>query len=354
MHIQEAYSLFGLDKNASDDDIKKRYRELAMKHHPDKNGGDKESEDIFKKVTEAYEILSNRNNPQQHQQQGFNVNDIFRDMFAGFNFDFENAFRNEYGTTNKSESIKRNIRSPRNAQNISSTFNVTIGDILNKTPIRIEAIKKINNCPNCNGVKVFLENETKCNVCNGTGMRTESQGFFKINHTCNVCGGMGIKFDQCNNCDQNGFIFQDSPIEISLNIADKLANQYRLQGFGIPSKNKEPEEYGDLILQLIVIPNDILCVRDGLLSNTNPIIVSASDIINAKTIQIQTWNYITEEYEHKIVDLPNKPIGFGSTAEVKIREDRTFAYEVNDLGLENKMGSRSDFLVYAQLDEFIR
>ncbi len=215
---EDYYKILGVSKTASIDEIKRAYRELAMKYHPDRNKS-KDAEEIFKKVNEAYAVLSDPQKRQQYDTLGsdqfnryyspedifknFDFESVFKNM--GINFDFgDNPFFQDmfggggggFGQSRESDAV-----------NIQLTF-----DEINKGASKEYEVQHYEVCPNCKGSGGEPGSKVvKCSVCNGTGRRHVQQntifGRFNAITTCERCGGRGKVYENvCRTCRGRGRI----------------------------------------------------------------------------------------------------------------------------------------------------
>lgn len=188
--MEKYYKILELNPGASQEEIKKSYRKLAKKYHPDHEGG---SEEKFKEISEAYSVLSGKQPSKEPQFQGFDM---------GFNpfSDFEEMFRRAQS--------KRNVqRPPEKDEDITLQLNLDIQTIKQGKEFEIQ-FQKSKNCDKCNGIGG--KEKTKCQQCNGQGrVRFEQRNgnFFMSNVVdCNNCNGSGqIIKDICNDCNGTGF-----------------------------------------------------------------------------------------------------------------------------------------------------
>lgn len=199
---KDYYSILGVDRNATDDDIKKEYRKLAMKYHPDKNPGDKESEQKFTEITEAYEILVNSDKRRQYDSQQMN----FSDMFGMFSF-------TQNFTNNGFHGFQNNQRGQR-GQDIIIILELTLEEVLTGVQKTIK-YKKYDKCEKCAGKGCLSLEKITCKKCNGTGKLTitKTMGPYIINNSiiCDECSGSGYKFkDTCSDCSGTGRILKDT------------------------------------------------------------------------------------------------------------------------------------------------
>ena len=262
---KDLYEILGLSRNASDSDIKKAYKKLALKYHPDRQGGKsdaekKEAEEKFKEVSWAYDILSNPEKKQRYdqfgitddQQQmsgaGFDPSEIFKHFMGGMFGDDDNdddPFSNFFGHR------RQQSRGPQPGQSIRMQIPVSIEEIMNGIDRDIEYTIQ-GKCNKCNGTGG--DGIEKCPHCHGTGMITETKrmGFSIIqnSHPCQYCGGTGqtIKH-KCTNCNGTGIVNKTVKVHIKQNAGFENGTQILLKGKGYESKNGGPN--GDLLLDLI-------------------------------------------------------------------------------------------------------
>lgn len=192
------YDILGVAPGSSEEEIKKAYRELAKKWHPDANGGDKAAEEKFKEISAAYESLKNNNWNYQPQSHGFSINDIFSSM--GFNpFDPFDSFR----------ANKRTIR--RRKGQLFVSFEEAYSGCTKKVSLGEDKV-----CVGCGGTGAKLKN-TFCPICHGNGKVRTSHGTMIIATTCQACRGLGREIESaCPSC--NGAGKHTETKEISIDI----------------------------------------------------------------------------------------------------------------------------------------
>lgn len=352
MNIYEARKIFGINEKSSEEDIKKQYRILAKKYHPDANPGDQDTEEKFKQINEAYAVLTNKNgnsNDSNPVDFGFDLSEILR---GHFNFNF--GFQQPPTQNQRKEQFINSFKKPRPERTLSIDVIVPIMDILNKNPITLENINKISNCKLCNGFSVDVNQEHTCPQCNGTGSITKQTNMFFSSSSCYACGGIGIQLRKCPQCNPNGHTIETTKIALNLTTQVTLKTIYKIPGFGVPSNGITPEARGDLIVNIEPAENEFLAIRKGLLSNTQPLIVSISDIINQNKISIPVWDYEKKEISNAEIKLPPN-VGFlDADVPVKIQPDLSFEFAIDDLGLLNDFGAKSKYLVYAVLNKIVQ
>ncbi len=215
------YDILGVSKTASADEIKKAYRKLAHKHHPDK-GGDEES---FKKISEAYRVLSDKSKREQYDRfgkagTGSGFGGSGSQSYGGFdfdssgvNFDFEDIF-NIFGSGFSSQ------RSPKKGQDIKIDVEITLENSYTGTTIKKE-LKKKTDCSTCSGTGAKDQKLDNCSDCSGTGkVKVERQTFFGTSFqvtSCKKCNGTGkIPKQNCGSCKGKGWTEKIEEIKIEI------------------------------------------------------------------------------------------------------------------------------------------
>jgi molecular chaperone DnaJ len=280
MDKRDYYEVLGVDKNASEDEIKKSYRKLAMKYHPDRNPGDKEAEEKFKEAAEAYEVLSDTEKRTKYDRYGHsgmkggqdfhgftNVNDIFShfsDIFGG-SFGGSSIFDDFFGGGSARQSRSRRGSSGVPGSDLKVNLKLTLEEIASGTTKKLK-IKKHRTCTTCNGSGAKDADSFKtCSVCNGTGeVRQVSRSLFGqfVNiQPCSNCNGSGkIISSPCTTCSGEGRIYDESTIKINVPSGVTNNSYMTLRGEGNAGKNGGPS--GDIIVVFSEIPHKYF-VRDG-------------------------------------------------------------------------------------------
>jgi molecular chaperone DnaJ len=265
---RDYYEILGVSKNASDDEIKKAYRKKAMKHHPDKNPDNKESEELFKEISEAYEVLSDKDKRTKYDRFGHSGvngrNPNMDDFFSGFKSNagpnFEDIFGDLFGKQRGTQKRERKGRSLR------VTLKVTIDDIVNglKKDISIKRSKECNSCKG-NGSKDGTSYST-CTHCNGSGTFSHRKitafGIMIQESDCPHCSATGkIIKEKCDTCHGIGALKnQDDVIEIRIPKGARQGMQ-----FAISEKGDFPTYggvYGDLFIDIVEEPSDIYLIEN--------------------------------------------------------------------------------------------
>ena len=269
MAKRDYYDVLGVPKNATEEDIKKAYRKMAMKHHPDRNQGDgaKKSEDQFKEAKEAYEMLSDgqkraaydqyghagvdpnmggRGGPGGEGMGGFAeaFGDIFGDIFGGAGGQRRGGGQQIY-----------------RGSDLSYAMEITLEEAAHGKESQIR-IPSWENCETCHGTGAKPGTSPKvCTTCSGAGTVHMRQGFFSIQQTCPHCHGTGkIIPEPCTTCSGQGKIKKNKTLEVKIPAGINEGMRIRSAGNGEPGTNGGPA--GDLYIEIRIKQHDIF-ERDG-------------------------------------------------------------------------------------------
>ena len=264
MAKRDFYEILGVSKDAADDDIKKAYRKLAMKHHPDRNQGDsaKVSEEKFKEAKEAYEILSDANKRGAYDRFGHAGVDPSVGAgpgagMGGFSDAFGDIFEGIFGGGGRQRGGSNVYRGADLRYNMEITLEQAARG--HETQIRIPAIEQ---CEVCHGSGAKAGTKPKqCHTCNGTGQVRMQQGFFSIQQTCPTCHGTGkVIADPCSPCGGAGRVKKQKTLSIKIPSGVDEGDRIRLSGNGEPGMNGGPS--GDLYVQMSLKPHAVF-QREG-------------------------------------------------------------------------------------------
>jgi len=271
MAKRDYYDILGVSRSASADEIKKAYRKLAIKYHPDKNPGDKEAEEMFKEAAEAYEILSNPEKKQRYDQFGhagtnggyggghMNMDDIFSqfgDIFGG-----GSPFESFFGGGGQSRGGRRVAR----GTNLRIKVKLTLDEIAKGVEKKIKVNKQVV-CGTCDGTGAKDRSSFHtCNTCGGTGsvrrVTNTILGQMQTTSTCPTCNGEGTQVtNKCNVCHGDGIVRGEETISINIPAGVSEGMQLSMSGKG----NAAPRGGvpGDLIILIEEIPHEAL-QREG-------------------------------------------------------------------------------------------
>ena len=259
MANKDYYEVLGLQKGASDDEIKRAFRKLAIKYHPDKNQGNAEAEAKFKEINEAYQVLSDPEKKARYDQFGsadFDGSGFGSGGFGGFDFNdmggFGDIFETFFGGGGSS-SRRRN--GPVKGNDVEYTLNLTFEEAVFGVEKEI-TINRSENCETCHGTGAKAGTSPKtCTKCNGTGqVRVQRQtplGNFVSNSTCDRCGGKGtIVEEPCHTCSGKGKVRKSRKIKINVPAGVDTGNVMPLRGQGEHGSNGGPA--GDLYIRINV------------------------------------------------------------------------------------------------------
>jgi molecular chaperone DnaJ len=271
MAKRDYYEILEVQKNASEADLKKAYRRLAMKWHPDRNPDNKEAEEKFKEAKEAYEVLTDPQKRAAYDQFGHagvnpgaaggrdagfgtgNFSDIFGDVFGDI-----------FGGGGRGGSqVYRGA-------DLQYNLEIDLPEAVNGVEVKIR-VPKMDACTVCHGsgAKPGTQPET-CPTCNGVGQVRMQQGFFSVQQTCPRCHGGGkIITSPCTGCGGSGRVKQHKTLSIKVPAGVDSGDRIRLSGEGEAGQNNGPA--GDLYVQINVRPHPIFSREDSHLICTVPV-----------------------------------------------------------------------------------
>lgn len=271
---RDYYEVLGISKGASDEDIKKAYRQMAKKYHPDLNPGDKDAEAHFKEVNEAYEVLSDAQKKARYDQYGhagvdpnFGAGGYQGYGFDGMDIDLGDIFSSFFGGGG---SRRANPNAPRQGADVSASVVISFEEAAKGCKKQVD-IRLVDTCPDCRGSGAAKGSTPQtCPVCNGTGQERRQQrtpfGVIQTQSVCSRCRGKGKIIDKpCPTCTGTGQVRK--PTSVGINIPAGIADGQviTIRGKGNAGINGGPA--GDLEVQVAVRPHpvferegyDILC-----------------------------------------------------------------------------------------------
>ncbi|HEX2086135.1 MAG TPA: molecular chaperone DnaJ [Solirubrobacteraceae bacterium] len=257
MAQRDPYAVLGVDRKASTDDIKKAYRKLARKYHPDRNPGDASAEERFKEIQSAYDILGDADKRKQYDRGGIffgsggrpgagagtgggfggfdagNFGDILSNLFGG------GAAKTGTGGTRRS-------RSQRGAD-LEAEVTISFDRALEGTQVPL-TVQSSQRCTTCHGTGAKPGTAPKvCPRCQGRGLESQGQGLFSISQPCSRCGGAGTVIeDPCPTCHGNGAVQTPKRYRVNIPAGVREGSRVRLAGKGEPGRDGGPP--GDLFV----------------------------------------------------------------------------------------------------------
>jgi molecular chaperone DnaJ len=286
---QDYYELLGVSRKAAQKEIRQAYRKLARKYHPDLNPGDKASEEKFKQVQEAYDVLSDAKKRQMYDQFGFETpgaggmpsppgaGDVHFD-FGGFDFGggagaggAGPSFRDLFGQFFRGGGGA--VESPSHAEpgtSLEYQIEISFWEAVRGTVKKL-TISRLDTCTNCHGTGTVGQPQT-CTVCGGSGQVTQTSGKMRFNLTCSNCGGTGRTRNICRVCGGDGRVRRADTIEIRIPAGVQTGSRVRVPGRGNAGTAGEPP--GDLYIITDVQPHSFFDRRGDDLYTTVPITVT--------------------------------------------------------------------------------
>ena len=264
MAKRDYYEVLGIQKGADEKEIKRAYKRLAMKYHPDRTKGDKESEEKFKEINEAYEVLSDKEKKAAYDQYGHAAFEQGGFGGAGGGFggfggaDFGDIFGDMFGDIfGGSRGRQRVVR----GEDLRYDIEITLEEAVKGTKKDIQ-INTLVECESCHGSGAEAGSKVEtCPTCHGAGRVRRQQGFFVTEQVCPTCHGSGKKIEKpCHSCHGDGRVHKKKNLSVTIPAGVDTGNQLRLSGEGAAGENGAPA--GDLYVVIHVKEHDIF-QRDG-------------------------------------------------------------------------------------------
>jgi len=287
---EDLYKVLGVSKGASDEEIKKAYRKLARKYHPDRNPDDAKAEEKFKEVQGAYDTLSDPEKRKQYEAGG---------TFGGFGaggpgggspfggaggagFDMGDLFSNLFGRGGGGRAQPQQAR----GRDLETEVSLSFEEAVHGAEVSV-TVPKAERCPTCHGSGAKPgTSPTTCPRCEGRGIDAQSQGFFSISQPCPQCGGQGqIIEDPCPTCGGSGITQQTKRYKVKIPAGVKNGARIRLAGKGEAGQRGGPP--GDLFVVTRVASSPVFKRLDGgNLEVTVPITIA--EALRGATIEVPT------------------------------------------------------------------
>ena len=267
---RDYYQVLGVEKGASTDDIKKAYRKLALKYHPDRNPDNKEAEEKFKEAAEAYEVLSDDEKRARYDQFGFAGVDPnygsgqggYGGGFGGFGDfgDFGDIFGSFFG----GGASRANTNAPRRGENVGARLELTFEEAAFGCEKQV-SVQRIENCSACSGSGSADGAIETCSMCRGAGQVRTTQNFMGIsmqsNTICPQCNGRGkIVKNPCTTCKGKGKVRRTQKIKVKVPAGVDHSQSVRVRGEGCVGSNGGPS--GDLLVEIYIKRHPIFSRKD--------------------------------------------------------------------------------------------
>ena len=273
---EDYYKLLGVEKTATAEEIKKAYRKQAMKYHPDRNPGNKEAEEMFKKVSNAYEVLSDEKKRATYDRFGSaafenggmgaggmgggagfrDAADVFREFFGGNGSGMGGIFESFFGG-----GARGNAEEDRRGSDLRFDLEITLEEAASGVEKTVK-YRRHAQCPSCHGSGAAAGTKRKtCPTCKGRGQVVSSNGFFRMQRPCPNCHGSGSIVEKpCRECGGNGVVTESRTIR--KRIPAGVDTGTRLRSVGDGEAGELGGNYGDLYLVIHVRPHELF-ERDG-------------------------------------------------------------------------------------------
>ncbi len=253
---KDYYQVLEVGRNASGDEVKKAYRRLALKYHPDRNPGSKEAEEKFKEASEAYEVLRDAERRRVYDQfghdglqgRGFHGFTGAEDIFTTFSDLFGDIFGGGFGGGGRGANLRYDLE-------------IKLKDVVLGKKVDID-IKKHDLCPVCHGTRAKPgASPIPCVACGGTGQAVHNHGFLSLSTPCSRCNGEGrIITEFCGNCRGTGRVIRDKKLTVPIPPGVEDGMQLRIRGEGEAGERRRPP--GDLYV-IIHIEEQSIFARRG-------------------------------------------------------------------------------------------
>lgn len=259
MSKRDYYEILGVEKNTDPKDIKKAYRRVAMKFHPDRNPDDPKAEDKFKEATEAYDVLMDAEKREAYNRFGHAGVDANMGGGGGGGGNFSDVFGDVFGDIFGGGGGGRG--GPQRGSDLRYTLDISLEDAVRGTTVEIR-VPALAGCDTCDGSGAAKGSKaTTCGTCGGAGQVRMQQGFFQVQQTCPTCRGKGKSIsDPCRSCHGQGRVERTKTLSVKVPPGVDTGDRIRLSGEGEGGPDGGPN--GDLFVQMSVSQHAIF-ERDG-------------------------------------------------------------------------------------------
>ncbi|MEK6672090.1 MAG: molecular chaperone DnaJ [Nitrospirota bacterium] len=254
--VNDYYNVLGISKNASQEEIKRAYRKLARKYHPDLNPGDKSAEPKFKEINEAYAVIGDPKKKEEYDRFGktpFDSGGAWHEGAGGprfedaFEFGMGDIFGNIFGKSGGARGFHAA------GTDILIGLEVTLDEAFSGTVKSIN-LKREAKCPTCNGSGA--QSEAACAKCKGSGKMEASKGFFRMSQACTDCGGTGRKITKaCKACNGRGKNILTETVKVRIPAGVDNGSKVKLKGKGNAGEGSGPD--GDLYIEITLKPHPV-------------------------------------------------------------------------------------------------
>src|SRR6476661_4427346 len=290
--VKDPYKVLGVDKKASDDDIKKAYRKLARQYHPDRNPDDSSAEERFKEIQGAYSILSDPEKRRQYDSgggifgSGFDPSAFRRGGGATGGFGgFSDILSDLFGGSGGGAAGARS--QPERGRDLETEVHISFEQAMEGAQVPV-AVTVPAPCPTCRGTGAKPGTQpTVCSRCQGRGIESQGQGLFSISQPCSKCGGTGTEIkDPCPTCHGSGQTRQVKRYKANIPAGVKDGSRVRLAAKGEPGRRGGPP--GDLYVVTKVSDSPVFKRKGDHLEVDVPITIP--EAIRGATVEVPTLN----------------------------------------------------------------
>jgi len=256
---KDFYEILGVARGASEDEIRKSYRKLAHKYHPDKTGGDKKAETKLKGINAAYDVLKNKDKREKYDRFGAEGQQFGGSGDFGGASPLDDIFDAFFSGTGRSRGGAR-AASP--GHDLEYRTSITLREAAFGTEKKVRFTRH-ENCPECDGSGAAKgTSQESCSQCGGVGQVRMAQGFFSVTRECPRCRGIGhVISSPCHSCRGRGLVEVDRELSIDIPPGVDSGSRIRVRGEGEPGRNNGPR--GDLYLFIEVEPDNVFTRNDN-------------------------------------------------------------------------------------------